>query len=154
MPTGSPAARTTEWHRKRGLRIGRVEQRVNMPFAAQPVNKDLFGVFDYIALHGEDGILGLQVTGWSNHSRHRVKILENPELRENVKDWLLSGKGVTKAQIWSWGKRAQRDENNKFLKNKNGTRKAKTWQVRIEEITLEMIREQEEKEKMEDAKYE
>ena len=148
-----PAQRTTEWHRKRGLRIGRVEQRIPIP-GGMPVSRDLFGLFDYIALHGKDGIIGIQVTGWSNHSRHRLKALENEELRENVKDWLLSGQGVTKAQIWSWGKRSQRDENNKFLLNKNGTRKGKTWQVRIEEITLEMIKEYEQKDREEDKKYE
>jgi hypothetical protein len=133
------AAMTVDTHHKQGIPIGRVEQRVHMPGSMYgAVTRDLFNAFDYVALY-PDAIVGIQVTSGSNHAKHRTKILENPEIRTNVRQWLISGHGHSRAEIWSWAKKSPRNPDNSFVKNKDGTRKQKKWQCWIEPITLEMI---------------
>lgn len=97
-------------------------------FTAQVVEKfnfhsktrlDLFGIIDIIAIHPGAGIFGIQATSGSNHSARRVKSMDEPNLRL----WLEAG---GRFEVWSWAKKGPRG-------------KRKVWQVRREEITLDML---------------
>ena len=81
------------------------------------IRQDLFGFMDIIAFN-EDEVIAVQSTGPSGHAEHKRKILAN----EFAKDWVAGGR---KLELWSW---------RKLLKNRGG--KLRTWQPRIEEITL------------------
>lgn len=78
------------------------------------VRKDLFGLFDLIAMHPEEGIVGVQcfTTAWKEH----LEALEGN--REAAKTWLSAG---GKIEFWGWRK----------LKLFRGS-KAIRWTPRIE----------------------
>lgn len=62
------------------------------------VRVDLFNFIDIIAIHPENGILGVQTTTATNVAARRKKILEN----EYLETWLSAGGGV---EIHGWRKR-------------------------------------------------
>lgn len=61
---------------------------------------DLYGCLDYLALDGQSGVLGIQLTSSSNVSARRKKIIANLP-----RQWLEAG---NRAEIWSYGERGRR----------------------------------------------
>jgi hypothetical protein len=114
----SNTSRTLEYLRSQGYVVDRVE-RFN-PYAGKyGKRKDLFGFADLIAL-GENSIIAVQSTG-SNHSQHRKKMLEDPEVAPLVQEWLRCGGRIL---LISWRKKPLR----------KGSR-ALRWVPKIEEIS-------------------
>jgi len=110
----SPSARTLAQLKKYGIPACVVERWV------APAQKriDMFGFADIVAIY-PDGITAIQVTSGSNHSKHKIKILEN----DKAPMWLERGGLIS---LWSWSKK----------KLKRGG-KAVRWVPRIEDITKE-----------------
>jgi len=80
----SNTSRTLEYIRSQGWEAGKVEQF--NPYAGEfGKRKDLFGIFDIIAM-GEDGIIGIQSCG-QNFAEHDRTILNNP----NSLTWIEKG---------------------------------------------------------------
>lgn len=81
------------------------------------IRVDLFGFIDIVAVE-RSGLFGIQVTTQNNHATRRNKIQQLGEART----WLEAGGRIL---IHSWKK-----------KQKGGRQ---VWEVRIEEITREML---------------
>jgi len=109
----SPTKRALADLRKLGF-TAHVVERWN-PFAH--IRQDMFGVVDIVSMREGFGILAVQATDSTSHSKRREKALAEPRLRT----WLLSG---GRFEIWSYG-----------LKGKAGVRKL--YQLRREEVKLE-----------------
>lgn len=108
---------TLRYLREQGLMVDKCE--CFNPYAGKfGKRKDLFGIFDLIAL-APDEIIGVQSTSGNCHSQHRKKILE--EEIENAIAWQKAG-----GKIWllSWSK--------KLLKRGG---KARRWIPRLDELT-------------------
>jgi hypothetical protein len=120
----SPTQRTLKELRKRG-RTCEVVEKWNQFAGPYGKRKDLFGYIDIIALDPIKGIVGVQSCGQS-HSEHKKKILG--ECRDKAIEWLKCGGTI---ELWSWTKRV-------VVRGK----KAMRWTPRVEEITLEMMENQ------------
>lgn len=114
-----PATRTLEALRNEGYMAGMVErfQSHAGPFG---VRQDLFGLFDIIAVHPSEGIIGVQcfATEWTAHYKIFLE-----ERRDEAVNWLKAG---GKIELWGWRR----------LKVKRGG-KAVRWTPRIEILTLD-----------------
>lgn len=110
--------RTLQALRQLGYMAAMVE-RFNSHGGPFGVRVDLFGLFDIIAVHPDEGIIGVQcfTTAWKEHYS---KFCENHEQAYN---WLRAG---GKIELWGWRK----------LKVKRGG-KAIRWEPRIETINLD-----------------
>jgi hypothetical protein len=124
MKGNSPTQRTLRELRKMGRTCGIVE-RFNQYAGPHGVRQDLFGFIDLIALDPIKGIVGVQSCGQS-HSAHKKKILG--ECRDKAVEWVKCGGTI---ELWSWTKRV----------SKRGS-KLMRWTPRVEEITLEMLENQ------------
>jgi hypothetical protein len=82
---------------------------------------DLFGFIDIVAL--SDKIVGIQCTSGSNVSARVKKILD--ECQDAAREWLQAGGAI---EVWGWRK----------ISKERGS-KVKIWDLRIEQITLEML---------------
>ncbi len=109
----SATQRTIKSLEELGYTVGIVERFLSHggPFG---VRKDLFGLFDLIAMHPEEGIVGVQcfTTAWKEH----LTILE--ENRDIALTWIAAGGHI---EFWGWRK----------LKLFRGS-KAVRWTPRIE----------------------
>ncbi len=82
------------------------------PFSKR--RNDLYGIFDAICFKSsERGVVGLQITSYSNVSSHLKKIKES----EYTKDWLLAGNRIV---VHGWHHKG----------------KGARWKAREVEITL------------------
>jgi len=72
-----PATKAVRYLREQGWIAGPAELKLGK------VSKDWGGFADIIA-DGPDGVLYLQVTGWTNFASRRTKILENADARTIV----------------------------------------------------------------------
>lgn len=89
----TPTQRTLAELKKRGYYAAVVEKWI--PAKGGGFRKDLFGIIDVIALHG-DMTIGIQVAG-TNFSSHVKKILD---AQEAVSAWL--GGASRRLEIWGW----------------------------------------------------
>lgn len=82
--------------------------------------KDLFGLFDLIAMHPTEGIYGIQcfTTAWKQHED-----LFTGDCKEAAQTWLDAG---GKIELWGW---------RKLLVKRGGV--ARTWQPRVKTVTSE-----------------
>ena len=58
--------------------------------------KDVWGIFDILAMRPDQGIIAIQATDAADTYKHRVKMLKGDVLET----WIRSG---GRAQIWHWG---------------------------------------------------
>jgi len=109
--------RTLTALRNQGYMAAMVE-RFNPHGGPFGVRQDLFGLFDIIAVHPEEGIIAIQcfTTAWTEHYN---KFCEG---HLEAYNWLKAG---GKIELWGWRK----------LKVKRGG-KAIRWEPRIETIDL------------------
>jgi len=126
---GKNTQRTLTYLKDKGYRCGNVE--FWNPHTRQ--RYDLFGFLDIIALDAENGrTIGVQSFG-ADFQPHWRKITE--EKRTDAILWLMSGNQL---MLIGWTKMSQRNEDNTFATNKDGTRKKlKKWVPRIHMMTLE-----------------
>ena len=110
----SPTQRTLAWLRERHYTAAVVEHW--NPHARRRV--DLFGCLDILALDGEVGVLGIQVTTTSNLAARYRKIRE--ECAIVMREWLDCR---NRLQIHGWSKKGAR-----------GTRKL--WTLTVRELSL------------------
>lgn len=118
----SPTQRTLKELRHQG-RLCDICEKWNPFGGPHGVRKDLFYIFDVIALDPERGIIGVQCCAGSGHAAHKRKITE--ERNQEAYEWLRCG---GKIEIYSWSKR----------KLKRGS-KVLRWTPRVEEITVETL---------------
>jgi hypothetical protein len=119
----TPTQRTLKALKDMGRKCGIVE-KFNRFAGPHGVRQDLFGIIDIIALDKEQGVIGVQSCG-SAFSEHYKKIII--EHREDTYEWLTTP--GTKLELWGWRK----------VKVKRGG-KAMKWEPRIQEITLEDLK--------------
>jgi hypothetical protein len=89
-------------------RLGYVADVVERWIPRAKVRKDLFGIFDIVAL-GQDNwhhekpwvIVGIQCTSATNHAARVTKLLGS----DTLDLWLKAG---GRAEVWSWSKRGER----------------------------------------------
>ena len=124
MAATSPTQRTLKALRDMGRTPGIVE-RFNQYAGQHGKRIDLFGFIDIVALDPIKGIVGVQSCG-DSHSAHKKKILG--ECRDKAIEWIKCGGTI---ELWSWTKRV-------MVRGK----KAMRWTPRVEEITLEMLENQ------------
>ena len=105
----SPTSRSLAELRRLGYAADVVERWI--PSAR--IRKDLFGIFDIVAITPE-GLLGIQCTSGSNHASRATKMRES----ETLPKWLAAG---ARAEVWSWAKQGER-----------GARKL--WTLRVEAL--------------------
>ena len=123
----SPTQRTIAHLKEQGIVCGICERWIPNPrMPGGGIRKDLFGFIDIITISKADGVMGIQSCG-QDFSGHRRKILE--EKKDEVRAWLEAG---AKLQLIGWRK----------LKVTRGG-KAMRWVPRIEEITLEVLEQEE-----------
>ena len=101
----SPTARSLAYLKGKQFLAGVVERQTG------PIKRDLFGMFDLLAIHPKWGTWAIQVTTGSNHTDRRRKVAEHPDLGTV----LACGWQV---YVWSWRKSA-----------------AGKWELREEQIT-------------------
>ena len=109
----SPTQRTLAECRKRGWHV-QVVERWNQ-YAR--IRQDLFGVIDLVAIVPGRGILGIQATDATSHSKRVAKVLEEPRAIA----WVKAG-GLL--QVWSWSKRREPGK------------KREQWTLRAEELVV------------------
>lgn len=89
------------------------------------VRVDVFGFGDILACYPGVGVLLIQATSGTNHSKRKDKIVAEPMART----WLDSGGRI---EVWSFAKKRTTSL------RKNGTRgTSKVWMLRREEITVQ-----------------
>lgn len=93
----SPQAKTRELLERAGFRVDVCERRV-----WSHVTKDLFGMFDLVALK-PSVLAGVQVTSWDHHADRLKKVI----LSADIEAWLRSG---SEAWIVSWKGEAFKSE--------------------------------------------
>lgn len=118
MPSTSPTQRALAECRKRGWQ----SQVVEYWLAPARRRIDLFGCIDILALDGESGSLGIQVTSGSGHSARVKKSLAEPRIRE----WVRAG---NRFEVWSYAKRGP-------------VGKRKVWTLRVQRLELEQFEDQ------------
>ena len=94
-------------------RLGWTGEVVEKWIPQAKIRRDLFGIFDIVAIT-PDGLLGIQCTSGSNHASRVHKVQESDALPK----WLGAG---CHAEVWSWSKRGERG-------------KRKLWVLRREEL--------------------
>lgn len=87
------------------------------------IRSDLFNIFDLLAMHPRQGIIGIQVCG-PDFSSHYKKITQ--EHADKAIMWLAAGRGRSKIEIWSW---------RKVLKKRGG--KQRIWSPRVKKISYQ-----------------
>lgn len=115
MAKQSPTSRTLQRLKQIGFMAHVVEKRI--PFRNTTVDAYNFG--DVLACRPGVGIVLIQATSGTNHAARKAKILAEPK----AATWIASG-GIV--ELWSWAKQGPRD-------------KRKTWQLRRESITADML---------------
>lgn len=113
MAAASPTARALAECRKRGW-MAHVVEKYNS-FTRR--KSDLFGFIDIVALDGQQGVLGLQVTS-SDHIAGRVDKIRG-ECAEAFAAWVAAGNRVA---VWGWAKRG-------------AAGRRKVWRLREVEVT-------------------
>ena len=103
-------------------RVAAITEKWNQFAGPHGVRQDLFGFVDVLALDPQRGFVGVQCCSGSGFSAHWKKLTE--ERNQEVREWLSTPGGVV--EIWAW----------RQLKVKRGG-KAKRWEPRIVEVTLE-----------------
>lgn len=112
----SPTQRTLKFLRASGHTVA-ITEHWNK-FAK--IRQDLFGFLDLVAMHPDSqGLLGVQTTDGTHHSKRLEKILSIPA----AELWLKTG---NRLWVLSWAKRGPRG-------------KVKRWEPRIEEVTIGMF---------------
>jgi hypothetical protein len=107
----SPSALSTAWLREQGYVVDSVERWI----PGANIRKDLYGLFDLVALHpAHVGVLGIQVTSRSNAASRRTKMQEQGHLSL----WLRTG---NRAHLHSW--------------KRSGPRGQMQWDVKVEEVS-------------------
>lgn len=102
--------KTLDRLRKRGCVVDVCEKWIPNPkHPGGGFRKDLFGIFDIIALL-DGSIVGIQSTGINGRSEHLKKMLAEPRLA----NWCRAG---GKVELWAWQKKKNR------------------WEPRIQSIT-------------------
>jgi len=76
-------------------RLGWIGDNVEGFNAYTQRKKDMFGVFDFICLDGQPGVLAVQVTSRGNISSRRKKIAASGI----VEPWVAAGNRI---EIWGW----------------------------------------------------
>jgi hypothetical protein len=118
---GSNMQRTITEQKKLGRVCGIVERFCHNRKTQPGHRSDLYNIFDVLAMHPRQGIIGIQCCGL-DFSAHYRKITE--EYADNALCWLASGRGRTHIEIWSW---------RKILKKRGG--KLRIWSPRIKRIS-------------------
>lgn len=95
----TPTARTLLELRKRGWLAQVVEQTIPHTF----IKRDLFGCIDIIALDGQPGVLGIQVTSSSNVAARVTKM--RTQCADAVERWLGAGNRLV---VHGWSKQGKR----------------------------------------------
>ena len=114
----SPSARTIKFLRDQGCIAESVEKWIPIPLhPGGGVRRDLFGCIDILAIQGSK-LLAIQSTSGSNHNARVAKAMAEPRLKFYIGTSNLF-------EIWSWTKKGPRG-------------KRKTWQVRVEQLTLDL----------------
>ncbi len=93
----TPSARSLAAGRANGWLIDVVERWIGG--GRIKVRKDLFGFLDLVALDGQPGVLGIQVTSGSNVSARVKKI--GTECRDAAERWLRAGNRI---EVHGWRK--------------------------------------------------
>lgn len=97
----TPTARTLAELRKRGYRCQVVEQTIPHTF----IKRDLFGMFDVLAIRGPE-TLAVQVTSGSNVAARLTKIAESEAIADvRAAGWALAIHGWRKAANGRWALR-------------------------------------------------
>lgn len=109
----TPTARTLLWLRGQGA-LAAVVERFNPGTRRR---HDLFGCIDVLALDGQPGCLGVQVTT-GEHVSHRLEKIRSDECWPNVERWLAAGNRLV---VHGWAKRGPRG-------------KRKVWTLRVETV--------------------
>lgn len=110
----SPTARSTEYLRKRGYTVCRVEQTLNMPGRPFGFKKDAFGFGDLLACSSRPGIAGValvQVTSTGNVGKRCEKIRSDPKVFPPATEWLRSGGRI---EVHGWAKRGPRGKRKRW----------------------------------------
>lgn len=115
----SPTQRSLKFLRELGAMAEVVEKRIPRVH----ITKDLYGLFDVLAVDDLPGCLGVQTTTMSNQAA-RVAKIQSPELRKNVEKWLAAGNRIS---VHGWGKQGPR-----------GSRKL--WTCTVTPVTAETLR--------------
>lgn len=110
--SGSPTSRTLELLRE----MGYVAQVVEQTIPRTRTKRDLFGAIDVLAVHRDQGIIGIQATSGAHHAERVKKALDEPR----IKVWIQGG-GIF--EVWSWS-----------LRGKAGKRKL--WKLRRQRLGL------------------
>lgn len=89
----TPTERTLKWLKEMGWPYAKCEHW--NPFAH--IRQDLFGLFDYLALDDKQGVLGIQISGYTGIGKHITKMQTKPVLEE----WKKRG---NRALVIGWRK--------------------------------------------------
>lgn len=89
----SPTQRSLKMLRAAGFTVEKVEQR--LPIPGRFVTRDLFNLWDLLAIHPVERIIGVQVTTMANKSAHVKKLAGNPVLNQ----WRAAG---GRGQLHCW----------------------------------------------------
>lgn len=103
----SPTRLTLDECERRGWTAQVVEQWIPHTF----ITRDFIGVIDIIAFSPSAGIIGIQATDSTSHSKRVNKALEEPRLVR----WLKSG---GKFAVWSWDKGGELREEEAVIASK------------------------------------
>lgn len=115
----SPTARSLKLLRSWGL----VPAVVECWIPGVNLRRDLFGIFDVIALNPVEGfVLGVQCTSEGNISSRVKKVQASPFIRA----WLRSG---CTAEVWGWGRHGGRWEVRRVEINVNDLQAVETVQL-------------------------
>lgn len=120
----TPSARSTQWLRKNGFIVAKVEQIIHMPNAPFPLKRDAFYFGDLLIAQKGFGAALVQVTS-SDHVSHRVNkingIPQDPKDERCVREtelahsyariWLASGNRIF---VHGWAKRGPRGAKKKW----------------------------------------
>lgn len=121
MSRTSPTQRTLKALRDEGYTAGICERFITAGANRKFGNRvDLFGLFDIIAMHPLNGIIGVQcfTTAWREHEELFLE-----ERKDATRCWLMAGGQI---ELWGW---------RKLLKKRGG--KQKIWVPRIKEVLAE-----------------
>lgn len=102
----TPKARTRKHYEDLGFRVADGEQIIRLP-SGRVIRRDLFGMFDLLAIDG-DRTIGIQATSGSNIAARVKKLEEHPDLalwcaalgREAVVMGWRKGGGRGKRKTW------------------------------------------------------
>ncbi len=90
----SPTQRTRDRLKRLGYTVATVEAFIRPP-AGKPFKRDLFGLFDLLAVR-EDEIIGVQVTDTTNVSKRIAKAQTKVDF---LRKWITAGAAF---EVWGW----------------------------------------------------